>query len=50
MSDQRETRLDALDTAIARGLGDAEHGRSKPAEEVFDRLENKYGAMAEPKE
>lgn len=41
----RETRLAALDASIARGVADAEAGRSRPAEEVFDRLEAKYRAM-----
>lgn len=43
---EREKRLEALDAAIARGLADAEAGRVKPAEEVFDRLEAKYRAMS----
>lgn len=43
---ERETRLAALDASIARGLHDAEAGRTKPAAEVFDRLEAKYRAMA----
>ena len=42
----REARLAALDASIARGLADAEAGRSKPAEEVFDRLAAKYAEMA----
>lgn len=41
----RETRLAALDASIARGVADAEAGRSRPAEEAFDRLEAKYRAM-----
>ena len=45
---ERETRLAALDASIRRGLADAEAGRTKPAEEVFDRLESKYGSMARP--
>lgn len=44
----REARLAALDTSIARGVADAEAGRTKPAEEVFDRLERKYRAMGGP--
>jgi antitoxin ParD1/3/4 len=44
---ERETRLAALDVSIARGLADAEAGRTKPADEVFDRLEAKYRAMAD---
>ena len=43
----REARLAAFDAAIARGLADVDAGRTKPAEEVFDRLEQKYRAMAE---
>lgn len=44
---EREARLAALDAALARGIADAEAGRVKPAEEVFDRLEAKYLAQAE---
>lgn len=40
----RETRLEALDTSIARGLADADAGRVKLAEEVFKRLAKKHGA------
>ncbi|CDO34965.1 type II toxin-antitoxin system ParD family antitoxin [Novosphingobium sp. KN65.2] len=43
---ERETRLAALDASIARGLTDADAGRTTPANEVFDRLEAKYRAMA----
>jgi antitoxin ParD1/3/4 len=43
---ERETRLAALDAAIARGLADAKAGLTKPADQVFDRLEAKYGAIA----
>ncbi|HEY6815116.1 MAG TPA: type II toxin-antitoxin system ParD family antitoxin [Croceibacterium sp.] len=39
---EREARLAALDAALARGLADAEAGRTTPAAEVFDRLEAKY--------
>ena len=42
----REARLAALDVSIARGLTDATTGRTKPASEVFDRLEAKYREMA----
>ncbi|MBW4089553.1 MAG: type II toxin-antitoxin system ParD family antitoxin [Proteobacteria bacterium] len=42
----REARLAALDATIARGIADADVGRTKPADEVFDRLEGKYRAMA----
>jgi antitoxin ParD1/3/4 len=34
----RETKLAAMHAAIARGLADADAGRVKPMEEVFDRL------------
>jgi antitoxin ParD1/3/4 len=45
---ERETRLAALDASIMRGLADGEAGRTKPAEDVFDRLESKYRSMARP--
>ncbi|QUT06069.1 type II toxin-antitoxin system ParD family antitoxin [Sphingobium phenoxybenzoativorans] len=41
----REARLAALDAALARGLADADAGRTQPADAVFDRLEAKYRAM-----
>jgi antitoxin ParD1/3/4 len=43
----REARLAAYDAATARGLADISAGRTKPAEEVFDRLEQKYRALAD---
>ena len=43
----RETRLAALDTSIARGLVDIEAGRTMPAGDVFKRLEDKYKAMVD---
>lgn len=46
----RETKLAALDASIMRGIADADAGRTKPASEVFDRLEAKYRAMAEQAE
>jgi antitoxin ParD1/3/4 len=46
---ERETRLAALDVAVERGLADARAGRSKPAEQVFSRLEAKYSALAKAK-
>ena len=42
---ERETRLAVLDQALARGIADADAGRTKPAEEVFARLEAKYQTM-----
>jgi antitoxin ParD1/3/4 len=42
---EREARLAALDASIARGLADADAGRTRPAEEVFGRLDRKYRAM-----
>lgn len=44
---ERETRLAALDASIHRGIADADAGRTKPAQDVFDRLVKKYGAMAD---
>lgn len=41
----REARLAALDASIARGIADADAGRTIPATKVFDRLEAKYAAM-----
>ncbi|MEP6785993.1 MAG: type II toxin-antitoxin system ParD family antitoxin [Sphingomonadales bacterium] len=45
---EREARMAALDAAIMGGLADAEAGRVRPADEVFDRLEKKYRAMVKP--
>ena len=45
----RETQLVALDVVIERGIADSDAGRGKAAEEVFDRLEAKYQAMANGK-
>ncbi len=42
----RETQLAALDAMIGRALADSDEGTGKPADEVFDRLEAKYRAMA----
>lgn len=42
---EKETRLAALDASIARGLADADAGRTSPIDQVFDRLEAKYRAM-----
>ena len=46
---ERETRLAALDASIGRGLADADAGRTKSADDVFDRLEGKYRDMARPR-
>ena len=46
----RETRLTALDASIRRGIADADVCRTKPASDVFDRLEAKYRAMADKAE
>ena len=40
----REARLAALDASITRGVADADSGPTQPAEEVFSRLAEKYGA------
>ncbi len=44
--EEREKRLAALDAAIARGLEDADAGRTRPLAEVGDRLTGKYQNMA----
>ncbi|ESZ18919.1 MULTISPECIES: hypothetical protein [unclassified Mesorhizobium] len=41
-----DQRLAARDAALAKGIGDADAGRVKPAEEVLDRLEAKYKGLA----
>jgi antitoxin ParD1/3/4 len=43
---EREARLAVLDQALAKGIADAEAGRTKPAGDVLARLEAKYEAMA----
>jgi antitoxin ParD1/3/4 len=43
---ERESKLAALDAAIARGLADVKAGRVQPAEDVFRRLEEKYRKQA----
>ena len=40
-------RLTALDAALDKGISDADAGRAKLGDEVLDRLEAKYKAMAE---
>lgn len=47
---EREARLAALDASIARGVADAEGGRTSSIAEVFDRLEAKYAAMSRSQE
>lgn len=47
---ERESRLAALDAAIARGLADAEAGRASRAEDVLVRLQTKYAAQAKAAE
>jgi len=47
---ERETKLAALDAAIARGVADAEAGRVKPLGEAFDRLEARYLTMLKAQE
>ena len=39
---ERETKLAALDASIARGLADADAGRTSAAEQAFGRLKRKY--------
>lgn len=46
----RETRLAALDASVMRGIADTDAGRTKPASDVFERLEAKYSAMADQAE
>lgn len=41
---EREAQLAALDAAIAKGLADADAGRTRPAEVVFAELRARYKA------
>jgi antitoxin ParD1/3/4 len=43
----RKARQDWLKAEIQKGIDSAERGELIPAEQVFDRLEAKYRAMAE---
>lgn len=47
LMEEREQRLHALDTSLARSRSDMQAGRYKSAGEVCDRLEKKYTKMAE---
>ena len=42
----REARLARIDVAVARGVEDAEAGRSEDAEVVLARLRQKYETLA----
>ncbi|MGH6682071.1 MAG: type II toxin-antitoxin system ParD family antitoxin [Bradyrhizobium sp.] len=44
---EREARVAALDTSIARGFADADAGRVKPSFDVFDRLEAELAAKTD---
>lgn len=45
---ERETRLVALETALAEGLADIEAGRIYPIEEVFAELEADLELLSNP--
>ena len=45
--EEREKRLVVLDSAIARGLADADAGRVTPVRDVANRLATKYRKIAE---
>ncbi|CVI56302.1 addiction module antitoxin [Agrobacterium deltaense] len=45
--EEREKRLAALDLAIARGIADADAGRTTPIDDVASQLSAKYRKMAE---
>ncbi|MDH0613216.1 MULTISPECIES: type II toxin-antitoxin system ParD family antitoxin [unclassified Agrobacterium] len=45
--EEREKRLAALDLAIARGIADADAGRTTPVDDVASQLSAKYRKMAE---
>ena len=48
--EERETRLLALDTSIARGLADADAGRLTPVRDVASDLVAKYQKMAKERD
>lgn len=48
--EEREKRLTVLDAALARGLADADAGRTVPLETVGNRLAAKYRTMAEDRD
>jgi antitoxin ParD1/3/4 len=43
---EREAALARFEVEMQKGLDDIAAGRSKPADQVFDRLRRKYEAMA----
>jgi antitoxin ParD1/3/4 len=45
---EREARLTVLDQSLARGIAEAEAGHTRPASEVFARLEARYRALDHP--
>ena len=47
LMEERERRFATLDASIENRMTALRAGRSKPAEEIFDRLEAKYTKMAE---
>ena len=47
LMEERERRFATLDASIENRMTALRAGRSKPAEEIFDRLEAKYSKMAE---
>lgn len=48
--EERDAQLAQLDAAVESGVADADAARSKPLDEVFERLDAKYRAMASRKQ
>lgn len=48
--EEREKRLAALDSAIARGLADADPGHVRPLSEISGRLAAKYRTMTDDRD
>lgn len=44
---ERESRLEAFEAALAEGMADAEAGRARDADEVFDELEAEFGSESQ---
>ena len=47
---QREEARRELRASLEEGLADVEAGRTKPADEVFDRLRKKYDTMVQDRQ
>jgi antitoxin ParD1/3/4 len=44
---ERESRLEGFEAALAEGIADAEAGRARDMDEVFDELEAEFGSESQ---